>query len=99
MAVELKVGKFEPEYAGKMDFYLKLLNEKQRAPDDAPSIGIILCAEKDNLEVEFALKSKTNPIGVAEYQLKGALPARLRGKLPTTKQLEDALREALPGSR
>jgi hypothetical protein len=99
VAVELKVGKFEPEYAGKMDFYLNLLNEKQRAPDDAPSIGIILCAEKDNLEVEFALKSKTNPIGVAEYQLKGALPARLRGKLPTTKQLEDALREALPGLR
>ncbi len=99
VAVELKVGKFEPEYAGKMDFYLNLLNEKERAPDDAPSIGIILCAEKDNLEVEFALKSKTNPIGVAEYQLKGALPARLRGKLPTAKQLEDAMRDALPKSR
>jgi predicted nuclease of restriction endonuclease-like (RecB) superfamily len=99
VAVELKVGKFEPEYAGKMDFYLNLLNDKERAPDDAPSIGIILCAEKDNLEVEFALKSKTNPIGVAEYQLKGALPARLRGKLPTAKQLEDVMREALPGSR
>jgi predicted nuclease of restriction endonuclease-like (RecB) superfamily len=98
VAVELKVGKFEPEYAGKMDFYLNLLNEKERAPDDAPSIGIILCAEKDSLEVEFALKSKTNPIGVAEYQLKGALPARLRGKLPTAKQLEDAMREALPAS-
>jgi YhcG PDDEXK nuclease domain len=99
VAVELKVGKFEPEYAGEMDFYLNLRNEKERAPNDAPSIGIILCAEKDNLEVEFALKSKTNPIGVAEYQLKGALPARLRGKLPTAKQLEDAMREALPGSR
>lgn len=99
VAVELKVGKFEPEYAGKMDFYLNLLNEKERAPDDAPSIGIILCAEKDNLEVEFALKSKANPIGVAEYQLKGALPARLRGKLPTAKQLEDAMRDALPKSR
>jgi predicted nuclease of restriction endonuclease-like (RecB) superfamily len=99
VAVELKVGKFEPEYAGKMDFYLNLLNEKERTPNDAPSIGIILCAEKDNLEVEFALKSKTNPIGVAAYQLKGALPARLRGKLPTAKQLEDAMREALPGSR
>ncbi len=98
VAVELKVGKFEPEYAGKMDFYLNLLNEKERAPDDAPSIGIILCAEKDNLEVEFALKSKANPIGVAEYQLKGALPARLRGKLPTAKQLEDAMREVMPGS-
>ena len=65
VAFELKVGPFEPEYAGKMDFYLNLLNEKERAPDDHPSIGIILCAEKDNLEVEFALKSKTNPIGVA----------------------------------
>jgi predicted nuclease of restriction endonuclease-like (RecB) superfamily len=99
VAVELKVGRFEPEYAGKMDFYLNLLNEKERAPDDAPSIGIILCAEKDNLEVEFALKSKTNPIGVAEYQLKGALPARLRGKLPTARQLEEVMREAIPGSR
>ncbi len=99
VAVELKVGKFEPEYAGKMDFYLNLLNEKERASDDAPSIGIILCAEKDKLEVEFALKSKTNPIGVAEYQLKGTLPSRLRGKLPTAKQLEDAMREAIPGSR
>lgn len=98
VAVELKVGKFEPEYAGKMDFYLNLLNEKERAPDDAPSIGIILCAEKDNLEVEFALKSKANPIGVAEYQLKSALPAKLRGKLPTARQLEDAMRETLPGS-
>lgn len=99
VAVELKVGKFEPEYAGKMDFYLNLLNEKERAPGDAPSIGIILCAEKDNLEVEFALKSKINPIGVAEYQLRGALPAQLRGKLPTARQLEDAMRGALPRSR
>jgi len=96
VAIELKVGKFEPEYAGKMDFYLNLLNEKERAPDDAPSIGIILCAEKDNLEVEFALKSKSNPIGVAEYQLRSALPSALRGKLPTAKQLEDAMRHALP---
>lgn len=63
VAIELKLGKFEPEFAGKMDFYLNFLNEKERAADDAPSIGIILCAEKDNLEVEFALKSKTNPIG------------------------------------
>jgi predicted nuclease of restriction endonuclease-like (RecB) superfamily len=91
VAIELKVGKFEPEYAGKMDFYLNLLNEKERAPDDAPSIGIILCAEKDNLEVEFALKSKANPIGVAEYQLQTALPPTLRGKLPSAKQLEKAI--------
>ena len=95
----MKVGKFEPGYAGKMDFYLNVSNEKEHAADDAPSIGIILCAEKDNLEVEFVLKSKANPIGVAGYQLKGALPARLRGKLPTAKHLEDGMRAALPSSR
>ena len=53
----------------------------------------------NNFEVVFGLKSKTIPIGVAEYQLKGALPARLRGKLPTAKELEDAIPEAMPGSR
>ena len=91
VAFELKAGSFEPEYAGKMDFYLNVLNEKERAEDDNPSIGIILCAEKDNLEVEFALKSKTNPIGVAEYQLQSTLPEELKGKLPTSQQLREAL--------
>jgi YhcG PDDEXK nuclease domain len=84
VAVELKVGKFEPEYAGKRDFYLSLLNKNAQAPEDSPSIGIILCAEKDNLEMEFALKRKGNPIGVCEYQLRGALPAKLRGCQPWT---------------
>jgi len=98
VAFELKVGPFEPEYAGKMDFYLNLLNDKERATDDHPSIGIILCAEKDNLEVEFALKSKTNPIGVAEYHLQPKLPPELKGKLPTARQLTEAVRSILPGS-
>jgi predicted nuclease of restriction endonuclease-like (RecB) superfamily len=96
VAFDLKVTAFEPEFAGKMDFYLNLLNEKERAPDDRPSIGIILCAEKDDVEVEFALKSKTNPIGVAEYQLQSKLPAEFRGKLPTAKQLADVVRAVLP---
>ena len=92
VAFELKAGSFEPEYAGKMDFYLNVLNDRERAADDNPSIGIILCAEKDSLEVEFALKSKTNPIGVAEYQLQTTLPKELHGKLPTSRQLSQALR-------
>lgn len=98
VAIELKIGKFEPEYAGKMDFYLNLLNEKELAADDAPSIGIIMCAEKDNLEVEFAHKSKTNPIGVAEYQLQDKLPPAMKGKLPSPRQLQDVIRTALPGA-
>jgi predicted nuclease of restriction endonuclease-like (RecB) superfamily len=96
VAFDLKIGEFEPEHAGKMDFYLNLLNEKERGPDDRPSIGIILCAEKDDVEVEFALKTKANPIGVAEYQLQETLPAEFKGKLPTAKQLADVAREFLP---
>ncbi|MBL9201524.1 MAG: DUF1016 family protein [Opitutaceae bacterium] len=98
VAFDLKVVAFEPEFAGKMDFYLNLLNEKERAPDDRPSIGIILCAEKDDVEVEFALKSKGNPIGVAQYELQSKLPAEFKGKLPTAKQLADVVREILPAS-
>jgi len=94
VAFDLKIGPFEPEHAGKMDFYLNLLNDKERAPDDQPSIGIILCAGKNDVEVEFALKSKTNPIGVAEYRLQPRLPAEFRGRLPTTKQLADVVRKA-----
>ncbi len=99
VAFDLKIGSFEPEHAGKMDFYLNLLNEKERGQGDQPSIGIILCAEKDDVEVEFALKTKNNPIGVAEYQLKPQLPAALKGKLPTAKQLADVVREVLPSRK
>ena len=96
VAFDLKVGPFEPEYTGKMDFYLNLLNDKARGDGDNPSIGIILCAEKDDVEVEYALKTKRNPIGVAEYQLQSRLPSGLKGKLPTARQLSDAVRAALP---
>ena len=99
VAFDLKIGSFDPEHAGKMDFYLNVLNEKERGPDDQPSTGIILCAEKDDVEVEFALKTKTNPIGVAEYQLQTKLPEEFKGRLPTAKQLADAVRAALPPRR
>jgi hypothetical protein len=98
VAFELKIGPFEPEFAGKMDFYLNLLNDTERGPDDQPSIGIILCTEKDDVEVEYALRTKKNPIGVAEYQLQNRLPAALKGRLPSSKQLAEAVRAVLPGS-
>ncbi len=96
VAFDLKIGPFEPEHAGKMDFYLNVLNDKERGQDDQPSIGIILCAEKDDVVVEFSLKTKTNPIGVAEYQLQTRLPAEFKGRLPTAKQLADVVRGVLP---
>jgi len=92
VAFDLKVGPFEPEFAGKMDFYLNLLNDKERGPEDQHSIGIILCAEKDDVEVEYALRTKANPIGVAVYELQSKLPGELKGKLPTAKQLADVVR-------
>jgi predicted nuclease of restriction endonuclease-like (RecB) superfamily len=99
VAFDLKVGPFEPEHAGKMDFYLNLLNDKERGPEDQPSIGIILCAEKDDVEVEFALRTKANPIGVAAYELQSKLPVNLKGKLPTAKQLADLVREEMGGGK
>ena len=92
VAIELKIGEFQPEFAGKMDFYLNVLNDKERAPDDNPSIGIILCAEKNAVEVEYALRSKGNPIGVADYQLQSCLPSDLEGKLPSASALKKALK-------
>ena len=68
VAIELKIGEFKPEYVGKMNFYLSLLDKFEKAQYENPSIGIILCAEKDHLEVELALQDVNKPIGVAEYQ-------------------------------
>ena len=99
VAFDLKVGPFEPEFAGKMDFYLNLLNDKERGPGDQPSIGIILCAEKDDVEVEYALRSKANPIGVAAYQLQSKLPGELKGKLPSAKQLAEIVRVEMGGGK
>ena len=68
IAIELKIGEFKPEYICKMNFYLSLLDKLEKAPDENPSIGIILCAGKDHLEVELALQDINKPIGVAEFQ-------------------------------
>ena len=65
----MKIGEFKPEYAGKMNYYLSLLDRLERGKDENRSIGIILCAEKDKVEVELALEDMGKPIGVADYQL------------------------------
>ncbi|MDE5800241.1 MAG: PDDEXK nuclease domain-containing protein [Paramuribaculum sp.] len=69
VAIDLKIGRFQPEYAGKMNYYLALLDRLERRQDENRSIGIILCAEKDRVEVELALEDMGKPIGVADYQL------------------------------
>ncbi|MDR1878186.1 MAG: PDDEXK nuclease domain-containing protein [Bacteroidales bacterium] len=69
VAIDLKIGGFEPEYIGKMNYYLGLLDDQMRMTDENPSIGIILCAEKDHVEVEIALRDMSKPIGIADYRL------------------------------
>jgi len=95
VAIELKTGKFEPEYAGKIDFYLHLLDEQVRLKDENPPIGIILCADKDNIVVEYALRSTKKPVGVAEYYLTKKLPKAFKGKLPDAKTLKLPLQQEL----
>ncbi len=93
VAIELKVGKFKPEYAGKMNFYLNILNDKVKMPHENPSIGIILCTDKDGLEVEYALQSVSQPMGVSTYTVKETLPKELSNALPTKQELETKLKE------
>jgi len=95
VAIELKTVEFEPEFAGKMNFYLELLDEQEKQPDDNPSIGIILCPTKDNIEVEYSLRTNTKPIGVSEYKLTHELPKKLKGKVPTSKELKQILTMAI----
>lgn len=93
VAVELKVGEFKPEYAGKLNFYLEILDNTEKTENENPSIGILLCAEKDTLEVEYALRTTNKPIGVAEYQLTKDLPKKYKKYLPDNKMIIKKLKE------
>jgi len=91
IAIELKIGKFKPEYAGKMNFYLSVLNDTVKLADENPSIGIIICKEKKRTTVEYALKESHQPIGVATYRLTEELPQDYQDLLPTASQIEQNL--------
>lgn len=93
VAVDLKIGPFEPEHAGKMNFYLAALDDLEREPGDAPSIGLILCREHNRVVVEYALRGVDAPIGVAGYRLlpPATLPRDLAAALPTADELAPGL--------
>lgn len=91
VAVDLKIGKFKPEYAGKMQFYLNALNDKMKLEHENPSIGIILCKEKNRVVVEYALKNSNQPIGVAAYRITKKLPDDLKKYLPTPEEIAKRL--------
>jgi len=83
VAVELKIGEFEPEFVGKMQFYLAALDATVRQDDENPSIGIILCKEKTRTIVEYALHDARKPIGVATWEITKTLPKELKDQLPS----------------
>jgi predicted nuclease of restriction endonuclease-like (RecB) superfamily len=88
VVIDLKMKAFEPEFAGKMNFYLSAVNDLLRHPDDQPSIGIILCKTKERIVAEYALRDINQPIGISEYRLAESLPEKLQGSLPTIEELE-----------
>lgn len=93
VVVELKNRKFIPEYAGKLNFYLSAVDSLLKRSDDQPTIGLLLCRDKNNIEVEFALRDMNKPMGVSEYTLVEALPDNLKGAMPTVEEIENDLQQ------
>ena len=92
VAIELKIGRFLPEFVGKMQFYLAALDDQVRQSDENPSIGIILCKDKKRMIVEYALRDARKPIGVATYAITRELPEDLQGQLPSASVISRLLR-------
>lgn len=91
VAIDLKIGEFLPEYKGKMEFYLSILNDKVKLPEENDSIGIIICKEKNRTVVEYSLKTGTHPIGVATYTTSSKLPPDFQKLLPDKKTLTEKI--------
>ena len=91
VVIELKNTRFIPEYAGKMNFYLSAVDSILKKDDDQPTIGIILCRDKNNIEAEFALRGINKPMGISEFKLIETLPEELKSSLPTIEEIEKEL--------
>ena len=94
VVIDLKKGEFKPEYAGKLNFYCNVVNERLKHPSDAPTIGLILCQTRDRLLAEYSFAGIDKPIGISTYELTRALPARLRSVLPSVEEIEAELAPA-----
>ena len=92
VVVELKTGKFLPEYAGKLNFYLSLVDGKLKTKEDHPSIGILICKQKNKIIAEYALRDMTKPIGITEYKLTERIPVLFKESLPSIEKLEKELK-------
>lgn len=93
IAIELKIGEFLPEYKGKMEFYLSVLNDTVKLPTENEAIGIIICKSKDRTIVEYSLKSSTMPIGIATYSTTTWLPKEYQNVLPSSKEIAEKINQ------
>lgn len=91
VAIELKIGEFEPEHKGKMEFYLEALDRQERLPEENAPIGIIICRDKNKTVVEYALRTANRPIGVATYTVVPELPEAYRAELPSPESIAERL--------
>lgn len=93
VVIDLKMGEFEPEYAGKMNYYLSAVDKILKTEHDNPSIGIIMCKSKDSLEVEYALQDLNKPMGISEFTF-SELPKSVQNNMPTVQELENELKKS-----
>ena len=101
VVIDLKMGPFRPEYAGKMNFYLSAVDDLMRHAEDRPSIGLVLCKSKNGVVAEYALRDVAKPLGIAEFQHLVQLPEQLKGTLPSIEEIEAELgrRESVDGEK
>lgn len=91
VVIELKNTKFKPEHTGKLNFYLSAIDSQVKMDNDNPTIGLLLCKEKDTIEAEYALRDIQKPIGISEYIIAKNLPDNLKSSLPTIEEIETQL--------
>lgn len=97
VVIELKAGKFKPEFAGKLNFYLSAVDSQLKKSNDNPTIGILLCKKKDKIEAEYSLRDLNKPMGISEYRLTEAIPENIKSQLPSIEELEEELNEKIKG--
>ena len=88
VVIELKAGDFKPEYAGKLNFYLSVVDDTLKKDNDNPTIGLLLCKSKNNVVAEYSLKDISKPIGVSEYKITNNLPEDLEKQLPSVEDIQ-----------
>jgi len=91
VVIELKAGKFMPEHAGKLNYYLSAVDSQLRKAGDNPTIGILLCKMKNKIDVEYALRDIHKPMGISEYRLTNAIPENFKPQLPSVEEIEREL--------